>query len=60
MTKAAEYRSLAAKFRHEAEDATLPHLREINLAAAEKWDALAEELEQTNQLFHRDRPSWIL
>ena len=60
MTKAAEYRGLAAKFRREAEAATLPDVRISSLAAAERWDILADELERSDSLHRQPLPQWIL
>ena len=51
---------LAAKFRREAENAALPQLRIANLAAAERWDALADELQRSRGLLAKPLPQWIL
>jgi hypothetical protein len=40
MSKAIEYRGLAAKFPREAQSAELPHVRQLNLSASAKWDSL--------------------
>lgn len=45
MHEAIEYRSLAANLRREAEASLLPRVRELKIAAAERWDILAEEME---------------
>ena len=45
MEKAIEYRALAARLRREAAMAALQHARETRLAAAERWDVLASEIE---------------
>jgi hypothetical protein len=58
MSKAAEYRGLAAKFRREAEDLALAEQREVNLAAAARWEALADDLEETERLMRGSRPGW--
>jgi hypothetical protein len=60
MSKVTEYRGLAAKLRREAEDASLPHLRITNLAAAERWEALADELDRARELTAKPLPRWIL
>ena len=59
MNKIAEYRSLAAKFRREAEAAALPQLRDANMAAAERWEALADELERSRHVLAKPLPQWI-
>jgi hypothetical protein len=46
MTKAAEYRGIAAKLRRDALAASLPQQRQLNISAAERWDTLAEEIER--------------
>lgn len=46
MTEAISCRSLAAQMRREARAAGLPRVRELKLAAATRWDVLAEELER--------------
>jgi hypothetical protein len=58
MSKIAEYRGLAAKFRREAQNATLPELRVASAAAAERWDALADELERSQGLLGKPLPKW--
>ena len=45
MDKVTEYRSIAAKFRDEAMKCTLPQRRQLALSAAERWDALAADIE---------------
>lgn len=45
MEKVIEYRALAARLRREASMAALQHAREVRLAAAERWDMLASEIE---------------
>jgi hypothetical protein len=45
MEKAVEYRRLAARFRREAALATLETARQLKLAAAQRWDELAAEIE---------------
>lgn len=47
MSKATEYRQLAAKFRQHAHLSSLPQRRQLALAAAERWEALADEAEIT-------------
>jgi hypothetical protein len=59
MSKAADYRGLARKFRREADEVDLPHLREANLRAAERWDILAEEIEHTEGLLKNPAPKWV-
>lgn len=48
MSRASEYRNLAAKFRREAASAALPQLRQIDLAAAERWEFLADEVDRAD------------
>jgi hypothetical protein len=60
MSKVDEYRGLAAKFRRDAEAAALPNQRESNLAAAEKWEILASELERTERQLGKGRTEWFL
>ena len=47
MIKAAEYRAIAAKFRREAMETSLPQKRLRALNAAQRWDELAQEIEVT-------------
>ena len=49
MSKAAEYRGIAAKLRREAERASIPQVRQDHLEAAEKWEAIAQELEASER-----------
>jgi hypothetical protein len=44
--KAAEYRGIAEKFRREAMQAPLPQQRQLALNAAQRWEALAEDIER--------------
>ena len=60
MHKAAEYRGLAAKYRRLAEKPELAHEREANLAAADKWDYAADQVEATSKTLFRDLPIWRL
>ena len=60
MSKVTEYRSLAAKFRRDAENASLPNERAANLAAAERWEALADELDRSERILHKPLPEWLL
>ena len=45
MDTAIEYRSLAARLRREARHEHLPNIRGQKLAAALRWEMLAEEIE---------------
>ena len=47
MNKVAEYRGIAAKFRREAMETSLPLKRLRALNAAQRWDDLAQEIEVT-------------
>nr|WP_207785963.1 hypothetical protein [Altererythrobacter segetis] len=59
MSTASDYRNLAAKFRREAECAVLPQLRQVNSAAAERWEFLADELERTEGSAKANRMDWF-
>jgi len=59
MSKAADYRGLARKFRREADEADLPQQREASLRAAERWDILADEMEHTEGLLKNPAPKWV-
>jgi hypothetical protein len=60
METAVEYRSLAETLRQEAMAATLVHVRETRLAAAERWERLAAEIEMVTAPGRmQPRPSWI-
>ena len=62
MTEAMSYRSLAAQMRREARATNLPCVRNVKLAAAERWEVLAEELEHfgVRGTAHKDdRAAWI-
>jgi hypothetical protein len=48
MSRAAEYRKIAARFRLNAEKATLPKLREVHLETAMRWESLAEQVESAD------------
>lgn len=54
MHRVAEYRGLAAKFRREAESASLPQDRKELLDTAERWELLAEERERTTRSSDND------
>ena len=61
MSKAAEYRGIASKFRREAAQASLPQQRQLALSAADRWDLLAQEMEATiapSVALARKRPGW--
>ena len=45
MEKAIEYRTIAAQLRREAMSIALDRARQIKIAAAERWDELAAEIE---------------
>ena len=60
MSKSAEYRSRAAKYRREAETAEEPSERDRILKAAEKWDAIADEAELTERQLDQGCPDWGL
>jgi hypothetical protein len=45
MEKAIVYRTIAAKLRRDATNIALERARQIKLAAAERWDELAAEIE---------------
>ena len=45
MEMVVEYRTLAAQLRREAQIAALPNVRGVKLAAADKWEAMAREIE---------------
>lgn len=45
MEKAIEYRGLAARLRREASLSTLETARQLKMAAAQRWDQLAAEIE---------------
>lgn len=47
MNQVIEYRGLAANLRREAQAANLPNVRGLKLAAAERWEAMALEIENT-------------
>jgi len=60
METAIEYRNLAESLRQQALAATLAHVRETRLAAAERWDQLAAEIEMVTAPGRmQPRPSWI-
>jgi hypothetical protein len=45
MEKIIEYRGIAAKLKREAQCALLPQVQRLKLAGAQRWEALADELE---------------
>jgi len=47
MNQVIEYRGLAANLRREAQVANLPNVRGLKLKAAERWEAMAMEIENT-------------
>jgi len=47
MSQVIEYRGLAANLRREAQIAMLPNVRGMKLKAAECWEAMAQEIENT-------------
>jgi hypothetical protein len=60
MQKAIEYRSIAARLRSEAAVSGLEHARQMKLSGAERWEALAREIEMVIAPSRRGRNScWI-
>ena len=62
MEDAIEYRSLAAQMRREAQAAVLPRVKEMKLAAAHKWDCMAEEVERVTHCAlsnPQERAAWV-
>lgn len=62
MEKVTEYRALAAMFRHEAKQASLPQQRRLALSAAERWESLALEIEAAiapGVALGGKRPDWV-
>ena len=60
METAIEYRNLAEGLRQQAMAATLMHVRETRLAAAERWEQLAAEIEMVTAPGRmQPRANWI-
>ena len=61
MNHASDYRACADTERREAEASRLPRVRELHLAAAERWDALAREAEifEPRKAFALTLPEWM-
>lgn len=61
MNHANDYRACAAIQRREAQASLLPRVRELHLAAAERWDALAREADIFEQRIRiiPAFPDWI-
>ena len=60
MEKVFEYRSNAAALRREAAGLALEQARRVKLAAAERWEALAIEIETVIAPSHaQSRPDWF-